>query len=327
MRPNPFAIFAWVVLLVLSAPVRQTLAADKIDVVTTFSVLADMVGEVGGDRVQVHSLVGPASDSHVFQASPADAVTLKRARLVIENGLGFEGWLQRLVSASGYEGPRQVASQGIEPIFIGDQAAVGHGHQHGHGEGHHREDGNAQAEQLDNVDPHAWQSVSNAIVYVKNIADALCSIDAVGCEGYEANARVYSAELAALDSEIEARFSKIPLEQRKVITSHLAFEYFAKRYGVEIFAPEGVSTEQEAAALDVAALIRQIRKHDIKALFVENVSDPRLIEQIARETGLKPAGKLYSDALSKPGEGADSYIAMMRHNAGAIAGALENPAQ
>ncbi|KUO55595.1 MAG: hypothetical protein APF80_15575 [Alphaproteobacteria bacterium BRH_c36] len=293
--------------------VRDAAADDRVQVVATFSILADMAAIVGGERVRVTALVGPGSDAHVFQATPADAVMLKRAFLVIENGLGFEGWLDRLIAASGYKGERLVASNGITPLG----SATGHEHGREHAHRH------AQESEQDGVDPHAWQSLANAAVYVENIARGLCAADAEDCAAYRANAAAYAAKISALDNEIAARFSALPAGKRKVITSHTAFGYFGQRYHLEIFAPEGVSTEQEAAALDVAALIRQIRKYDIKALFVENVSDPRLIEQIARETGLKPAGRLYSDALSRAGGDADSYLAMMRHNANVIAEALE----
>lgn len=293
----------------LGVAVATVRADENVDVVATFSILADMVKEVGGERVGVHSLVGPGSDAHVFQATPADAVTLRRARLVIENGLGFEGWLDRLIEAAGYKGRRLVASEGVRLLELRGREDRGHGHHLEHARG--------------DADPHAWQNPANAVGYVGNIARGLCDIDQVGCPTYKANAAAYTERLHALDSEIKARLAAIPEDKRKVITSHSAFGYFAKQYGVEIMAPEGVSTEQEASALDVATLIRQIREYDIKALFVENISDPRLVEQIARETGLKPAGRLYSDALSKPGMGADSYIAMMRHNGEAIAEALE----
>ncbi|MBU2581377.1 MAG: metal ABC transporter substrate-binding protein [Alphaproteobacteria bacterium] len=294
---------------ILAVSIKPAHAAEKIAVVATFSILADMAKQVGGERVAVHSMVGPGSDAHVFQATPADAVTLRRAALVVENGFGFEGWLDRLIEAADYKGQRIVASEGVAPLSQAD--TDDHGHHQGDKHG------------LRAADPHAWQNIANGVHYVDNIARGLCNLDKSGCPTYKANGAAYIERLQALDREIKGRLAAIPSERRKVITSHSAFGYFAERYGVEIIAPEGVSTEQEAAALDVAGLIRQIREHDIKALFVENISDPRLIEQIARETGLKPAGRLYSDALSKAGGEADSYIAMMRHNGVAIAEALE----
>lgn len=315
MKFMQLVLAASLVLLALAGSAREAAAVDRVEVVATFSILADMAANVGGDKVRVTSLVGPGSDAHVFQATPADAVTLKRAALVIENGLGFEGWLDRLIAASGYTGQRVVASEGIKPLGLAVDDA------HGHGGGH------AHVIAKDGADPHAWQSLANAGVYVANIARGLCVADAASCATYEANAAAYAAKITALDDEIAKRFSALPADKRKIITSHTAFGYFGKRYGIEIFAPEGVSTEQEAAALDVAGLIRQIRKNHIKALFVENVSDPRLIEQIARETGIKPAGRLYSDALSKAGGAAETYLAMMRHNAFAIADVLETAAK
>lgn len=301
----------------LAMAVRDAAASERVEVVATFSILADMAAQVGGERVRVSSLVGPGGDAHVFQPTPSDAVALKRAALVIENGFGFEGWLHRLIVASGYQGPRVVASEGIAPLSQSSRAGHDHnsGHKHSHSHNH--------AKSEEGVDPHAWQNLKNATVYVRNIARGLCSVDEKGCATYEANAAAYAKQLSALDEESAARFARLPAGQRKVITSHSAFGHLAKRYDLEIIAPEGVSTEQAAAARDVAALIRQIRKDDIKALFVENISDPRLIEQIARETGLKPAGRLYSDALSNSGGEADTYLAMMRHNTTTIANALE----
>lgn len=307
----------WIALLlsVLSISVTDHARADdnKIEVVATFSILADLVANVGGERVRVTSLVGPGSDAHVFQATPSDAVALKRARVVVENGLGFEGWLDRLVETSGYAGPKIVASETI-PVRDG---APGEAHEdhYAKGEERHHESGSG--------DPHAWQNIAKAIAYVETIKRGLCAADPEGCPAYKANASAYAARLHALESEIKEWFSRIPAGSRKIITSHDAFGYFGDAYNIEILAPEGASTEQEASAKDVARLIRQIRAQDIKALFVENISDPRLIEQIARETGLRPAGRLYSDALSPEGGPADTYIAMMRHNASAIAGALE----
>jgi zinc/manganese transport system substrate-binding protein len=308
----------WIVLVLSALPISVTYHAraddSRIEVVATFSILADLVANVGGERVRVTSLVGPGSDAHVFQATPSDAVALKRARVVVENGLGFEGWLDRLIETSGYAGPKIVASKGI-PVR---DMARGEAHEihHAKEEERHRESGFA--------DPHAWQNIANAIAYVETIKRGLCAADPEGCPEYEANASAYATRLHAMESEIKQRLSRIPAESRKVITSHDAFGYFGDAYDIEILAPEGTSTEQEASAKDVARLIRQIREQDIKALFVENISDPRLIEQIARETGLHPAGRLYSDALSPKGGPADTYIAMMRHNASAIAGALED---
>ncbi|MCH9806275.1 MAG: zinc ABC transporter substrate-binding protein [Alphaproteobacteria bacterium] len=303
--------------LALAAPATAHANDDgKVRVIATFSILADMARNVGGDRVSVESLVAPGSDAHVYRPTPRSAAHIKRADVVIENGLGFEGWLERLIATSGYRGIRVVASRGIATLEAkGDAGGHGHGHHHDHGTHAHRAE-------RGHVDPHAWQSLANGTRYVANIAKGLCSADPEGCGDYNKNAADYQQRLQALDAQVRQRVSAIAKERRKVITSHDAFGYFAQRYGVVMHSPEGLSTESEASAKDVAKLIHQIRNEGIRALFIENVSDARLIEQIARETGLKPAGRLYSDALAVDGEAA-SYIGMMQANASAIATALE----
>ncbi len=302
---------ALIVALLVPLCVSAASASEKIPVVATFTIVGDLVRNVGGERVSVTTLVGPGGDAHVFQPTPADAAAIKRAKVVFENGLGFEGWLERLIKSSGYSGPRVALTEKITPLYR--EPDQDHGHHHGH---HHRDS-------LGAIDPHAWQSLANGVLYVEAIKEGLCAADAAGCPIYEKNAAAYIAKLQALDEETNARFASVPESKRKLITSHDAFSYFAERYNLEILSPEGMTTETEASAHDVAKLIRQIRKHNIVALFVENVSDPRLIKQIARETGLKPSGRLYSDALSAAGGPADSYLSMMRHNAFAVADALD----
>lgn len=288
------------------------LAGKKIPVVATFTIIGELVRNVGGDRVSVTTLVGPGGDAHVFQPSPADAAAIKRAKAVFENGLGFERWLERLIESSGYVGQRFSASKKVKPLYRRDE----------HDDGY-RHDGHRHHDNVGGADPHAWQSLANGILYVQAIQEGLCEVDVEGCPAYKANAAAYIAKLQALDAEISERFDTIPESKRKLVTSHDAFAYFADRYGLEIHAPEGITTDSEASAQDVASLIRKIRKHDIVALFVENVSDPRLLQQIARETDLTPSGRLYSDALSAPGGPAASYAEMMRHNAFAVADALD----
>lgn len=277
--------------------------------VASFSILGDIVKEVGGDRVAVDVLVGPGADAHVFQPTPAHARLVGQAQVVFANGLGFEGWLGRLLKTSAYKGRPVTVSQGIptlksEPDH--DHGEHRKGHDHGHGE----------------TDPHAWQSVANVKVYARNIAKALCQADAASCDLYQRNARAYDARLNDLDTEIRAAWAPIPVAQRKVITSHDAFGYYARDHQVSFLAPQGVSTESEASAKGVAQLVRHIRQDQIKALFVESISDPRLIEQIARETGVKPSGALYSDSLSAPGGAAPSYIELMRFNTRALTTAV-----
>jgi zinc/manganese transport system substrate-binding protein len=295
----------------LMTTVAAAPAAEKLKAVVSFSILGDFVSRVGGERVEVFTIVGPNGDAHVYEPKPEDARAVAAADVVVVNGLAFEGWLDRLIDASGYTGIIVKATDGIEP----ERMAEGHDHGHAEGEAGDDHDGGA-------FDPHAWQNAGNAQVYVKNIATALCAADAAGCETYKANAESYSKELAVLDEEIKAAVGRVPQDRRIVITSHDSFGYFAHAYGIKFLAPEGVTTESEASAKDVAKLIEQIRKDKASALFVENVSDPRLIEQIARETGLKVGGALFSDALSDTDGPAATYIDMMRHNARLLTDAM-----
>ncbi|MBN9436638.1 metal ABC transporter substrate-binding protein [Bosea sp. (in: a-proteobacteria)] len=276
-------------------------AEGKLAVVASFSILADFVREVGGARVALITLVGPDGDAHVYSPSPADAKAMAAASLVVVNGLKFEGWLTRLLKSSGTKAKLATATEGITPLKMQDD---GHGHGHG-GE-----------------DPHAWQSVSNAKVYVANILKALSAADPAGKAIYEANAAAYLAKLDALETEIKAAVARIPADRRKAITSHDAFAYFAKAYGIAFVAPQGVSTEAEASARDVGRIIRQVKAQKVPAVFLENISNPRLAEQIARESGARIGGRLYSDALSGSDGPAGTYIAMMKHNISQIEKAL-----
>jgi zinc/manganese transport system substrate-binding protein len=251
------------------------MAQTKIKVVATTSILGDFVKNVGGDRVEVTALVGPNSDAHVYSPTPADAKKFTEAWLVIVNGLGLEGWMTRLVKASGTKAPSVTATKGIKPRRMEDEHHVG---------------------QMV-TDPHAWQSVANAKIYVANIRDGLIKADAAGKETYEANAKTYTAKLDDLEKEVKAAIATIPPDHRRIITTHDAFGYFGDAYGMEFISPEGVSTESEPSAKDVAKIIEQIRKQKIPAVFMENISDPRMMEQIAKESGAKIGGTLYSDAL------------------------------
>ena len=288
------------------SPVLLAQTVAPIKAVASFSILGDLVRQVGGDRVAVEVLVGPGGDAHVFQPTPSQARLVGQAQIVFSNGLGFEGWMSRLLGTAGYKGRHVVASRGIQAIHT--EEAGGHPHA-----GHPHEE----------TDPHAWQSVPNAMVYVGNIVKGLCEADAAGCDSYRRNAVAYNAQLKALDTDIRATWAVIPATQRKVITSHEAFGYYAHAYSVNFLAPQGVNTDSEASAKGVAQLVRQIKKEQIKALFVESISDPRLIAQIGRETGVKPAGELYSDSLSDAQGPAASYVAMMRANTTALTQAIQ----
>jgi zinc/manganese transport system substrate-binding protein len=285
-------------------------AQEKLPVVATFSILGDIVSNVGGDRVAVKTLVGPNGDAHVYSPSPADAKTLADAKVIVTNGLGFEGWLARLVKSSNSKAPNIVASNGIKPRKLAGKHSHGHGHSHGHSHA----DG----------DPHAWQSVANVKVYVANIRDGLIAADPAGKATYEANAAAYLAKLDALDREVRETIARIPPERRKIITTHDAFGYFKDAYGVDFIAPQGVSTDSEASAWDVARIITQVKKQKIPAIFMENISDTRLLTRIASETGAKVGGTLYSDALTDEKGPAPTYIDLIRHNIRTLSAALQS---
>ena len=295
--------------------------AEGLTVVASFSLIGDFARNVGGDRVTIITLVGPDGDAHAYEPKPADAAAVSAADVVLVNGLQFEGFLQRLVEASGTKAPIAELAKGAEVL----KASEGGDHHAEDEQKHGAEEGDHAGEQGHNhgaFDPHAWQSLHNAEVYVKNIADAFCAADAAGCDTYRANAAAYGEKLEALDAEIRAAVADVPAEKRTIITSHDAFGYFEHEYGIRFLAPEGVSTESEASAADVAALIRQIREDKASAIFVETISNPRLVEQIASETGLTVGGSLYSDALSAADGPAATYIDMMRHNITTIKGAI-----
>ena len=276
-------------------------AQDKLPVVATFSILGDLVQNVGGDRIEVTTLVGPDGDAHVFQPTPQDAQAIAAAKVVFMNGLSFEGWMDRLIEAAEYEGAVVVVSENVTPRTFDDDA---------HDAGQETEDHGS--------DPHAWQNVANAKIYVANIEAALATVDPEGAETYAANAAAYTAQLADVDAEVKAAIAAIPEGRREIVTSHDAFGYFGAAYGMTFKAPEGLSTEAEVSAADVATLITQISNDDIPAVFMENISDPRLLEQIVSETGASVGGTLFSDALSPADGPASTYVDMMRHNAATL---------
>ena len=274
-------------------------ASEKLPVVATFSILADFARNVGGERIKVTELVGPDGDTHVYQPKPADAKELGAARLILVNGLGLEGWIDRLIRASGAKAPVVVTTNGIIAQQMREEGRIG-------------------------PDPHAWQSIANAKIYVVNIRDALIAVDPGGAPVYLANADDYLGKLDALDKQVSAEIAAIPPGRRQIITTHDAFGYFGTAYGFRFVAPEGISTETEASARDVAKIIRQIKAQKIPAVFLENVTDPRLVQTIAAESGAKIGGTLYSDALSAPDGPAGTYIEMMRNNIRELAAALKN---
>jgi zinc/manganese transport system substrate-binding protein len=291
MRRPQFRILC-LAMLAFASPVR---ASGALEVVASFSIIGDFVKNVGGDRVNVTTLVGPNGDVHVYAPAPADAKKIADAKLLVINGLGLEGWLPRLLQSSGGKAPITVATNGIAPLRLGSDA-----------------------------DPHAWQSVANAKIYVANISDALVAADPGDAEAFRANAARYAAELDALEREVRAAVEQIPPAHRKVISTHDAFGYFAAGYGIDFIAPSGVSTEAEPSARDVAKIISQIKSAKIPAVFLENFGDPRLVSRIAAETGAKVGGTLFSDALTDEKGPCPTYIEMVRHNIRTLTSALGN---
>lgn len=276
-----------------SAPVR---------VVVSFSILADIVRQIGDSDVAVTSLIGPDSDAHVFEPTPDQARLLAQAQLLIVNGLGFEGWLTRLTRSAQFGGVVVTATEGVAPITTteaGEASPV--------------------------PDPHAWQDPRNGAIYADNIARALARIDPDHAESYRQRFRGYNAELKALDAQVCSQLQEIPADKRRVITSHDAFAYYGKAYGVTFLAAEGINTESEPSAKAIAGLIRQIRREGIRALFLENIADPRLVEELARDTGTTPGPRLYSDALSRSNGPAPTYIRLSEYNTAALKqGMLKN---
>jgi zinc/manganese transport system substrate-binding protein len=296
-------------------------AQEKLPVVASFSILGDLVQNVGGERIALTTLVGPDGDAHVYSPTPADARAVAQAKLVFVNGVGFEGWMERLVQSSASKAEIVTASKGIETLSFGEEEEHDHAHEH---EKKEADDGHDRGHDHGAIDPHAWQSVGNVKIYVANTRDALIAADPAGKADYEANAASYLIKLAALDAEVRSAIAALPQDGRTIITSHDAFGYFAHAYGIEVVAPQGVSTEAEPTAKQVAALIRQIKAEKVRAIFVENITDPRMIRRIAEESGARIGGALYSDALSQKDGPAGTYIDMIRHNIRTLSAGLSS---
>ncbi|SHN78793.1 metal ABC transporter substrate-binding protein [Bradyrhizobium erythrophlei] len=281
--------------LALSLGASPLHAQARLNVVASFSILGDFVKNVGGDRVEVTTLVGPDGDVHVYTPTPADVRKIADAKLLVINGFGLEGWLPRLLQAASSKATIVTATMGIAPLKAGSDA-----------------------------DPHAWQSVANAEKYVADIRDALVAADPVDADVFRQNAKTYLAKLEALDGEVRQAIGQIPESRRRMISTHDAFGYFAARYGIAFIAPVGVSTEAEPSARDIARIIGQVKAEHIPAVFLERIGDPRLMRRISEETGAKVGGTLYSDSLTDEKGEAPTYIDMVRHNIRTLTSALAN---
>lgn len=276
--------------LALGALLASPLAMAKtVDAVASFTVLADIVKQVGGEHVNVKSLVGPDGDPHTFEPTPQDSQALAQADMVFVSGLGLEGWMDRLVRASGYKGEPVVASRGVSTRSMEEEGKT-------------------------ITDPHAWNSMQNGVIYATNVMNALIQADPQDAEAIRRSGARYIEQLQGLDRWASATFAAIPVAKRKVLTSHDAFGYFGQRYGVTFLAPVGFSTEAEASASEVGGLIKQLQAEHIRRYFIENQTDPRLVKQIASATGAQPGGELYPEALSQPSGPAPTYTAAFRHN-------------
>lgn len=274
------------------SPLSLSYAADKLAVMTSFSILGDLVQVVGGERVNVINLVGADRDAHIFEPKPQDAKNLLQSKLLVVNGLGFEPWMQKMIKSTAYKGTVLTATQNLKPLSmppekVGDKPEI---------------------------DPHAWQNPSHVVVYVQNITTALSKLDPEGVNLFKSNSEAYIAELNKLDAWAKSQFDAIPKNKRKVITSHDAFGHFAAQYQIAFLAPQGISTESEPSARQVGKLIRQIKAEKIKAVFIENMSNSKLLKQLATDTGVTLGEPLYADALSNSDKPGSTYLKMMRHN-------------
>jgi zinc/manganese transport system substrate-binding protein len=274
-------------------------AAEKLKVVASFSILGDLVSKVGGANIELKTLVGPNGDAHTYDPTPNDQRALAEANLLIANGFGFEPWLERLKGAAGFKGATVIATDGVPPLTM-------------------QEEGESQPV----TDPHAFQSLANAEIYVANILKGLIAADPAHAADYRANAQQFSGDIQALDREIIGEIAAIPPENRRILTSHDAFQYFSKAYGIEFLSIQGVSTEAEPSAADLAKLSDQVKREKVKAIFLENMSNPALAKTIAAETGVAVGGELYADALSEPDGPAADYLRLFRHNVATILGVL-----
>lgn len=313
-------------------------AEEPLPVVATFSILGDMVERIGGEHIALTTLVGPDGDAHVYQPTPKVARSVAEADVLFLNGLEFEGWLERLAEAASFGGAMVVATKGVVPIAFDDHDDHDDHDEHDDHDDHAEHDDHDDHDEHDEhedhddhaghdhgaFDPHAWQSLENAVIYANNIAAGLAQADPENAGDYYANRAAFITEVETLRADIGAMMKSLPADKRTVVTPHDAFGYFAATYDLTFVAPQGMSTDSEVSAADVAALITQIREESISAVFIESITDNRMMQQIANETGATIGGTLYSDALSAQSGPASTYLDMMRHNATTLFDALGN---
>jgi len=319
-----FVLLAVTALCTLTAPgfaAAPRSATAVVNVVASFSILGDMVREIGADRVQVTTLVGRNADPHSYEPTPEDVQALTRAQLLVSNGLGFEAWIPRLVESSGFAGTQMEASRGVQVRHLQQGEVLDAGRKESrpaHGQAGHDHEHDHDDHSVGSVDPHAWQDLSNGMIYARNIAQALAHVQPADSAYFRQRATNYIEKMKKLDAEVKQALAAVPEEKRTVITSHDAFGYFQQAYGIRFISIAGVSNEAEPSAQELAAIIDQARKQKVAGVFVERSTNPKLAQQIARETGSKVGGTLYSDALGKADEPAGNYLGMFSWNAGRL---------
>lgn len=318
-------LFVMGLLLVACRSENNSAESGKLQVVATYSILGDIVQNVGGETITLATLVGPGGDAHTFEPTPADSKKLVEAHIIFENGLEFETWLDDLYESSGSDAKRVVVSEGIEPLAMAEEGHEEHEDEEHEEENHEGEEHEGEDHEHGEFDPHIWHTVPNVVIMVENVTEALKTADPDHADTYEANAQTYLTQLNELHTWIQAEVNKLPAEQRKLVTSHDTFGYFAATYGFEVVgtALGSVSTEvADPAAGAIVELVEQIKAVGVSAIFAENVSNPALMEQIANEAGVTLAATLYTDALGEPGSAGDTYLKMMRSNVTTMVTAL-----
>ena len=281
--------------LLLAGPARP---AERIPVVATFSVIGDMLARVGGDHVDIKTIVGPGGDCELYQATAADVATVAAARAVFLNDLNeeFEPWLEPLLKQAAFKGLKVVVSRGVRTLAAEEEHPVS---------------GRMLPE---TVDQHAWLDPRNGVVYVRNIAAALARLDPANAADYRTRAAAYAKEIEAVDDWARQQIAEVPAVKRRALTSHDSLQYIASAYGIKLLSVNGWTNNSEPSAAQLAKLAEQVRDSHVKALFLDSITDPRGMERIAGETGAVIGGTMYGDSLSPAGGEADSYLNMLRHD-------------
>lgn len=272
-------------------------SSDKIKTVSTISIINDMVKNIGGDKVETHLICAIGTDPHSYIPKPSDPREISKSDIVFNNGIGLEHWIEQMIRNAGGDRPVIIVSEGITPIR--DEAG------------------------FEDPDPHAWFDLENAQVYAKNIASGLIAIDPENESYYQANLERYLSELDEAHNWAKQQISEIPQVARVLITSHDAFRYFGKTYGLEVHGLQGISTESKPRTEDVKNIIDLIKEKNLKAVFIETTVNPALLQQITNETGAVIGGTLYSDSIGEPGSDGETFINAFKSNVSKIKNALK----